>query len=388
VSASKASAGPFKRHKTRHRGITYRVKADGTRTYYVYAAGKHLAVEGGEKEAVAKQAELRGKVARGGVVAPRSVRFAELAEEWFASKDKLRPWTKSGYRSALDRVLLPRFGKRKIAQITVDDVLRLIHDLERDGLSRSTIYNVLKPISGTFRYAAKKGFVSQSPVALLDDGDKPRHRPHERREWTPEEIRALLAASRELASRPTARFDYSLLLETAVRTGLRLGELLGLQWRDIDFDGALLVVRRQWTRTGEYSEPKTAKGIRRIPLAPALVKRLAAHKLASRYSGDEDPVFASAKGKPLSHRNVAQRGFQPAAIEAGLVSADQPRLTFHDLRHAFASIMIERGVSSTVLANLMGHTTSSTTERIYIHLFNRQRSDERVRAAMEEAMVL
>jgi integrase len=161
-----------------------------------------------------------------------------------------------------------------------------------------------------------------------------------------------------------------------------------LQWRDIDFDGALLVVRRQWTRTGEYSEPKTAKGIRRIPLAPALVKRLAAHKLASRYSGDEDPVFASAKGKPLSHRNVAQRGFQPAAIEAGLVSADQPRLTFHDLRHAFASIMIERGVSSTVLANLMGHTTSSTTERIYIHLFNRQRSDERVRAAMEEAMVL
>jgi integrase len=60
----------------------------------------------------------------------------------------------------------------------------------------------------------------------------------------------------------------------------------------------------------------------------------------------------------------------------------------HDLRHAFASIMIERGITPTVLANLMGHTTSATTERIYIHLFNRQRTDDHVRAAMQEAMTL
>jgi integrase len=77
-----------------------------------------------------------------------------------------------------------------------------------------------------------------------------------------------------------------------------------------------------------------------------------------------------------------------AALEAGLIGGGRPRITFHDLRHAFASIMIERGVSSTVLANLMGHTTSATTERIYIHLFNRQRTDEHVRAAMQEAMAL
>jgi hypothetical protein len=84
-------ASPFKRHKTRHRGITFRVRADGSRGYYVYAAGKQIAVDGVEREAVAKQAELRGKIARGEPVAPANVTFAETAEQWFESKRKLRP---------------------------------------------------------------------------------------------------------------------------------------------------------------------------------------------------------------------------------------------------------------------------------------------------------
>lgn len=160
-----------------------------------------------------------------------------------------------------------------------------------------------------------------------------------------------------------------LLLETAIRTGLRLGELLGLQWRDIDLKNDVLHVRRQWTRDGTYSEPKTQAAIRQVPLAPEMVKMLAEHKLASDYSGDEEPVFASSSGRPFSHRHVAQRGFEAAA-------KGQPRITFHDLRHAFASIMIERGLSSTVLAHVMGHRDATTTERKYVHLFNRRRTDD------------
>jgi integrase len=388
VSASKANPDGFKRHRTRHRGITYRLKKDGSRTYYVYSSGRQLGITGGEREALAKQAELRGRAARGERPSAGPVRFAEAAEQWFESKRQLRAWTKASYRSALDRILLPRFGTRKIAEITVDDVLDLIRDLEQQDLSRSTIDNLLKPLAGTFRYSTKKGLVGQNPVALLEDGDKPAHQPRERREWTPKEIRSLLQASRNLAAKPTARFDYSLLLETAIRTGLRLGELLGLQWQDIDLNEGFISVRRQWTRSGEYTEPKTAKGLRRIPLAPEFVRRLAVQKLASPHSADSDPVFASATGNPLGHRNVTRRGFEPAALEARLIGAGQSRITFHDLRHAFASIMIERGVSSAVLANLMGHTTSATTERIYVHLFNRQRTDEQVRTAMQEAMTL
>src|SRR5262249_42558488 len=200
------------------------------------AGGRQIAVDGGEKQALAKQAELRSKLARGERLAPRSAKFAEVAEEWFASKRNLRAWTRAGYRGSLDNVLLPRFSRRKLTQITVDSVLDLIRELEHQQLSRSTIDNILKPLSGSFRYAIKKNMAAQNPVALLDEGDRPAHKPRERREWTPEDIRNLLQASRKLAAKPTARYDYSLLLETAIRTGLRLSELLGLQWQDIDID--------------------------------------------------------------------------------------------------------------------------------------------------------
>jgi integrase len=100
-------------------------------------------------------------------------------------------------------------------------------------------------------------------------------------------------------------------------------------------------------------------------------------------------VFSSETGDtPVSHVNVRRRGFEPAVKLAGLDQPGQPRLTFHDLRHAFASIMIERGLNSTVLAAIMGHTDSSITESIYIHLFNRQRTHDQVREAMQSAMEL
>jgi integrase len=349
----------------------YRLRADGSRTYYVYAGGRFLAVDGGEKQALAKQAELRSRVARGERVAPRAVRFREAAEDWFESKRHLRPWTKKSYRSALGRVLLPRFGHLKLGQITPEMLAKLIRELEQQGLSASYIEELLKPLGGTFKYAMRKQQVTMNPLALLTPDDRPQRKERERFEWTPERVNSLLEASQRIAKRPTAQHDYSLMLETAIRTGLRLGELLGLQWRDLDLKQGILYVRQQWTRDGAYAEPKTPAAIRQVPLAPEMVRKLAEHKLASDFSDEEEPVFASSSGRPLNHRNVAQRGFEVAAKEAGLIAEGQPRITFHDLRHAFASIMIERGLSSTVLARVMGHRDATTTERKYVHLFNR-----------------
>ena len=82
-------------------------------------------------------------------------------------------------------------------------------------------------------------------------------------------------------------------------------------------------------------------------------------------------------GRPLAHRNATGRGFDKAAANAGIES-----VTFHSIRHAFARRMISRGINSTVLAALMGHESSTITERRYIHLFDRQRTDEQVRQAM------
>ena len=388
MSTANGSAGPYKRIKTRHPGITYRVRADGSRTYYVYAGGRHMAVDGGEKQALAKQAELRSRLARGERLAPRAVRFKEAAEQWFASKRHLRPWTRKNYRRSLDKVLLPRFGHLKLAQITPDRIAQVIRDLEDEGLAAATIDNYLKPLNGTFVYAIRHGMVTYNPVAALTPDDRPRGpRRREHRIWSPEDVQALLTACQQLAREPKSKYDYTPLIRTAIYTGLRIGELLGLRWGDVDLREGVINVQRQWTREGALAEPKTPQAIRRVPLAPDMVKQLSALKLRSRFSADDQFVFSSKTGAtPVSPINVRRRGFEAAVKLAGLDQPDKPKLTFHDLRHAFASIMIERGINSTVLATIMGHTNSSITETIYIHLFNRQRADEQVRAAMQEAM--
>ncbi len=378
-SGEMTTRNPQKRHATRHRGISYRLRADRSRQYAVYFQGRYLGVEGGEREALAKQAELRGKAARGETpVMPTKASFAEIAEAWFESKRRLRAYTRKNYRATLDRILIPRFGSMKITAITPEHVAVLIRDLEKKGLSSATITDYTKPLSGTMAYAVRRGLIGVNPCSLLTRDDRPR--PSERKPdhvWSDEEMTALVEAAERLARRAEARYDYTHLIKTALATGLRLGELLGLQWGDVDLHAKELHVRRQWTRLGEYAPPKTQAAIRRVPLSLDMARYLTEHKLVSDHSKDEDPVFASKSGRPLGHRNATGRGFEPAAKEAGIEG-----VSFHSMRHAFASRMIDRGISSTVLAALMGHESSSITERRYIHLFDKQRTDDAVRQAM------
>ncbi len=373
------SFDPFKRRKTRHRGITYRVRADGSHHYYVYAQGRQHPVLGGEQEAVAKQAELRGKTARGERIPRANIRFRDMAEAWLASKHRLRPWTRKQYRAALDNELLPRFGHLKLAQIDAERVAHLIRELEARGLSCSTISSYLLPLSGTLSLAVRRGHIAVNPCALLTVDERParveRKKVHE---WSEDEIVALLAASESLGKRAESRFSYAPLLRTAVHTGLRLGELLGLQWRDIDFDEAVLHVHQQLTRQGDLAPPKTAKARRRVPLTPEIAAFLREHKIASRHSQDEDFIFASRTGGPLSHRNVQRRGLEAARDLAGLPK----EITFHDLRHAFASFAAHRGVPVGVLSEILGHTNVGVTQRVYIHLFDRQAAEDAFRTAM------
>ena len=96
-----------------------------------------------------------------------------------------------------------------------------------------------------------------------------------------------------------------------------------------------------------------------------------------RYSGDDAPVFAGRDGRPLGHRNSSRRGFEKAAKLAGIEG-----VTFHDMRDAFASRMVARGVEPVTLAKVMGHENARVTLDRYVHLYDRQRSDDRIREAM------
>ena len=127
----------------------------------------------------------------------------------------------------------------------------------------------------------------------------------------------------------------------------------------------------------EYSEPKTEAALRRVPISDEMTKHLAALKLRSQFSQDDDPVFTALNGKPLQHRNVTRRGFEPAAKHAEVEG-----VTFHSMRHAFASRMIHRGIEPVRLAALLGHKDARVTLQRYTHVYNARRGDDLVREAM------
>jgi len=247
------------------------------------------------------------------------------------------------------------------------------------GLSASTISNYLKPLSGTLALAVRRGYIASNPYRNLTGDERPVKSDFEpAHEWTDDEIQSLLGAAQEIAEWPESQYDYTPLLRVAVYTGLRLGELLGLQWRDVDFEAGVLHVRRQYTVSGELAPPKTRKGLRRVPLSPELVASLRLLKVASHFSQDDSPVFASRTGSPLGHRNVQRRGFERARDSANLPKT----LSFHDLRHAFASMAAHRGVPIGTLSEVLGHADVGVTQRVYTHLYDREASEEAFRAAM------
>jgi hypothetical protein len=121
--------------------------------------------------------------------------------------------------------------------------------------------------------------------------------------------------------------------------------------------------------TGEYTEPKTRAAGRRIPLSPEVASFLKRHRLASKFWQDDDPIFPSQNGEPLLHRNVTRRGFEAAAIEAGIEG-----VSFHSLRHAAASRLIAAGLSPVTVAAVLGHA-AVVTMKVYAHLFDREKTD-------------
>jgi integrase len=238
-------------------------------------------------------------------------------------------------------------------------VISLDKKLRRRGLSEATVANYLKPARGMFEFAVLQGYIPVSPFALVPRGRLSScNKTREHREWTTAEVLRFIATRYELDKRPDARAEYGLSVEMKVRTGARLGELLGARYGDIDFEHGIWHIRTQFTRDGKLVDyVKTKKSIRRVPLAPELVKKIAARKLR-RGEGDGGFIHTNfAGGRPMPHTSFRKRGWHPA-VKAAMLN-DGPKVTPHDARHMFASEMADMGLSSEDVGDVLGHTSKS-----------------------------
>jgi integrase len=237
-------------------------------------------------------------------------------------------------------------------------------DLLSQGKSRSLARNLLAPIRQTFNQLVDDGVLTANPAVRMGRYLKTKGDPRATVDpLTVEEERTLLDTAREQFPR-----HYPMIL-CAVRTGLRLGELFGLQWGDVDFKGHFIEVRRTVRDGGAVSPPKNGK-IRRVDMSDQLAETLqfvfkARKQEALKRGWGQVPewVFCSEDGTTLHKSNFERRAWHKLLEQAKL-----RRVRFHALRHTFASRLLQNGESPAYVKEQMAHHSIQVTVDIYGHL--------------------
>lgn len=267
--------------------------------------------------------------------------------------------TRSDYRRSLEVHVIPELGRIPLRAVTPWDIRQLVRTLETNGLRPSSVRKHIAPVKALFAMAYEDALIDRDPAAPIRIGDRRagiRIGPPERKALTREELRRLLAAVE-----PESR----LVVEFAVHTGLRCGEIAGLHWEHVTFGELSTVTVRQQYRNGYLKPPKSPSSMRTLPLSPGMAASLAARR-RSVGGAPGDPIFASRAGRRLDAHNFATRVLRPAAQATGLGP-----LGFHRLRHTCAALLFEAGKDLKQVQEWLGHADPRTTMRTYLHLLDR-----------------
>jgi integrase len=333
-------------------------RVTGERVYYVKyqlpdGRQKWERVGRNKKEAERVLADRLNAIGKGTYQELREATFAEFAAKWLAeyAEPRLKPSTLDGYRRYLDGHLIPAFGGFPLRALTTGLIQDFVSGLHARGLSGKSVNNIAVPLKLMLRHAVSWGYLASNPAAAVE---RARVETKEMQALSPEQVRRFLAATEP---------EYWLLFTVAVFTGVRRGELLALQWGDVDWQTARLNIRRSLWR-GQFIGPKTVRSVRSIDLAPQVLGALdEARPARPPEELKSQLIFSGPHGKPLDPDNLVKRRFLPT-----LERAELPRIRFHDLRHTHASLLIAAGEHPKYVQHQLGHASITTTLDRYGHL--------------------
>ena len=342
-------------------------------------------VHGTKKDAEVELAKFVTEVQNGLVIDGKSLKFYEFTEIWkrdYGSKE-LAPSTYKRYCRMLETRLLPYFGHFYINKIKPTDIMKFYDLLEKDTqLVRKKDNNgskTKKPLSGKtilehhrlLRAMLHKAVYWQLIVANpAERVQPPKARKPKRRSYDDEQTKILLENLELLSSEDT---KYKVAIILTVFTGVRLGELMGLEWQDVDFKNGIISINRSsqyLADMGVFTKvPKTESSIREIAIPEFIISLLEKYKLwyeeqKSVYGElwtNSDRLFVQADGKPM-HPSTISKWFVKYVGQIGL-----PVINFHGLRHTNASLLVAQNIDIAVISARLGHAQISTTLDFYVH---------------------
>jgi integrase len=362
-------------------GVTVRQKKDNKWWVFTAYKGKRKSKCIGENKRAADQVaeKIRAKMTLGLFESadekpqhPFDMYFKNWLETYATAHCKAS--TVTGYEIAFRLYLLPALGQKDLGKITREEVRTIAYAMLTQGKSHSSVKSYLAPLSEMFNHAIEDGHLERNPcLRLMRTSRKERGEQQQKIDFlTREELGLLLRTCQEHFP---AFYPFISLL---ARTGLRLGEANALQWGDLDFHNRFIDVRRNLV-DGNLTSPKSGKG-RRVDMSLMLTETLKGllverKKETLRKGWGEVPlwVFTSEVGTPMNPDNFRNRTWPKLLTKTGL-----RQIRVHDLRHTFASLLLQNGESLVYVKDQLGHASIRTTVDTYGHLVpggNRQAVD-------------
>jgi integrase len=323
-------------------------------------------------------AEFTTEIERGLVIDGKKLTFKEFVDRWLKdyAETNLAPKTLFRYKEILDSRVVPSIGHIKIDQLRPTHIIEFENMLREDGirkdkkaggLSEKTILQHHRIISSILNDAVQWQAIFSNPAARVKPPKVPKK---QAKCYDEEQTGALLDALDQL---PPRDLKYRVMVELALTTGLRRGELGGLEWKDLDFDKCTLEVRQ----ASQYlpgqgcfiKDPKneTSKRLIAVPASTmALLKKWKAQQSEKRLRvGDlwlgEDWVFTTWNGTRINPDRFTQ--WFPEFLEKN----NLPHIPLHSMRHTSATLLIAEGVDLREVSGRLGHADTSTTGNIYAH---------------------
>lgn len=324
-------------------------------------------------------AKFKMAIEAGEYIAPEKMTFSSFVEEWREkyAPSELGAKTLENYLYQINNRLIPEFGHLRIDQIKPLHIVTFLKELQDEGnrqdgnegkLSSSMIQYIHRVLKNIFERAVDWKLINTSP---LEGVKKPKAEQAETEVYDETEAYMLLQA---IESEPLM---WRVMVKLALTTGLRRGELLGLEWKHIEVgDGVGTIdVRQSLTYVKDIGylikEPKTKKSIRKVSIPSTLLPELKTLKKQSTKARIQEEelwkegkhffVFSASKGKPLYPTRI--NTWWPDFIKRHNLKY----IRFHDLRHTSATLLINKGVHAKIISERLGHANISTTMNIYGH---------------------
>ena len=364
---------------------TYRLIVSTGKNLDGSRARKTKTVHGSRKDAEVALAQFVVEANHGLIPEGKSITFEEFFHVWQINygEKELAPSTYKRYVRMLETRILPYLGSFTLEKIKPTDLMKLYDMLEQDTqikrlaknngertfkpLSKKTILEHHRLISSMLHKAVYWQLIPFNPAERVQP---PRASRVKRRFYDDEQCKILLSNLNSL-SENEMKYKVAIILD--VFTGVRLGELMGLEWNDIDFKNKEIIINKAsqyLPEKGVYTkEPKTSSSYRNVSIPDSVIEMLQEYKkwydsqkeLCGEFWNDSDRLFIQDNGKPM-HPDTVSKWFGKFIRKIGL-----PVINFHGIRHTNATLLISQNVDVAVVAARLGHAQISTTFNFYVH---------------------